>query len=217
MRFFRRAVTLPSKAAYALWAADYPPRAHNRLMALEETAMRSLLPPLTGRHVLDLASGTGRYAAMARQHGAAVVISADNSLSMLRENASRLRAEADMRALPFADATFEVILCGLAVGHLPSESLVGVYREIQRVLHADGVALISDFHPFLYFLGGRREFTVGKRRYAVEHYPHLLSTHFAAVASANLRLTGLAEPTAPLPKQPDQDVPAVLVLRVAKV
>ncbi|GAB4544451.1 MAG: class I SAM-dependent methyltransferase [Anaerolineae bacterium] len=216
MRFLRRAVTLPSKAAYALWAAEYPPHAHNPLMALEETAVRSLLPPLTSRRVLDLAGGTGRYAQMAYQRGAAMVISTDNSLAMLRENASPLRAEADMRGLPFADATFEVILCGLAIGHLPSESLVGFYREMQRVLCADGVALISDFHPFLYFLGGRREFTIRKRRYAVEHHPHLLSSHFAALEAANLRLTGLSEPTAPLPNRPDQDVPAVLVLQVTK-
>jgi hypothetical protein len=37
-RLFGRRTGLSVAEAYALWAPGYPPRAHNRLMALEEQA-----------------------------------------------------------------------------------------------------------------------------------------------------------------------------------
>src|SRR5215468_1484054 len=76
--------TLPSVDAYALWAATYPPRAHNRLMEIEQESMLRLLPDLADRDVLDLACGTGRYAAIAHQRDARNVVGTDNSLAMLR-------------------------------------------------------------------------------------------------------------------------------------
>src|SRR5258707_10447274 len=81
--------TLKSLEAYALWAESYPPYAHNRLMQIEQAAMLRLLPPLAGRSVLDLACGTGRYARIALECGAARVVGVDNSAAMLR----RLYAE----------------------------------------------------------------------------------------------------------------------------
>src|SRR3954468_19380131 len=52
--------TLAPAAAYALWAASYPPHAHNPLMLAEERAMLALLPAdLRGRKVLDAAAAAG--------------------------------------------------------------------------------------------------------------------------------------------------------------
>ena len=54
--------TLAPAAAYALWAASYPPHAHNPLMLAEERAMLALLPgDLRGRALLDAGCGSGRY------------------------------------------------------------------------------------------------------------------------------------------------------------
>jgi malonyl-CoA O-methyltransferase len=65
---------LPSIAAYALWADHYPPHAHNVLMQTEQIAMLDMLPDVSGRVVLDLACGTGRYSLLARARGASRVI-----------------------------------------------------------------------------------------------------------------------------------------------
>src|SRR5690606_17468130 len=105
--------------AYARWAAAYPPHAHNALMAAEEAAMRGLLPALAGRVVLDLACGTGRYGLLAQESGASRVLGLDNSSAMLRANPLPLRALATTEAIPLASASVDVILCGLALGHLP--------------------------------------------------------------------------------------------------
>src|SRR5258708_40085068 len=76
--------TLESTAAYALWAASYPPHAHNQIMALEQAAMLRLMPTLAGRAVLDLACGTGRDSLIAREADAAMGIGTDTSPPMLQ-------------------------------------------------------------------------------------------------------------------------------------
>ncbi len=205
--------TLASSAAYARWAASYPPHAHNPLMQVEETAMLDLLPSLAGQTVLDLACGTGRYGLIAAGRGAAV-ISLDNSAAMLARNPARWRALASSEAIPLPDAAVNGVLCGLALGHLPQ--LAPSLREISRVLKPGGWALVSDFHPLLYLSGRRRTFTAPDgQTYAVEHYAHLYSDYHAAAQQAGLLITAVAEPRRQ-PPSAVHDLPVVLVLRLQK-
>jgi SAM-dependent methyltransferase len=203
--------TLASVDAYALWAVNYPPVPHNALMEIEQTAMLALVPSLSGLRVLDLACGTGRYGALAGAQGARLVVGLDSSPDMLRRN-SQPAALARMDAIPIADGAFDVVLCGLATGHLPPTAMRAAIREIARVMSVNGTVLISDFHPFRFMSGGRRTFTAPDgKRYAVEHYPHLAADYMAAFQAAGLALDGLLEPT-----PPDSVIPAVLVLRGTK-
>lgn len=167
--------------------------AHNALMELEQAAMIDLMPPLADRIVLDLASGTGRYGLIAQQRGARQVIALDNSAAMLASNPLSMRVSASMSRLPLNSKSIDVVICGLALGHLPY--LRSAFGEIARVLKPGGVALISDFHPFAYLGGARRTFTASDGRvYAVEHYPHLYSDYHAAASDFGLRLDALREP-----------------------
>src|SRR5262245_43981337 len=76
--------TLEPAAAYALWAEDYPPYAHNPLMQAEERAMSRLLPQdLSGLRILDAGCGSGRYLIYAGRHGAHQVVGVDLSAEML--------------------------------------------------------------------------------------------------------------------------------------
>lgn len=216
MRWFRhtrtaRLQTLPSVDAYALWAESYPPYAHNRLMEIEQETMQRLMPTLADRHVLDLACGTGRYGLLARAAGARKVVGVDNSLSMLRAGQLRPVAEASMDQLPFVAQAFDVVLCGLATGHLPPSVLSVALAELARVLRPGGEALISDFHPFHSVRGGQRTFTAPDgTAYAVEHHTHLVSDYFNALRQAGLTITAMAEPRAVVG---GQEVLAVLVIR----
>ncbi len=204
--------TLASLDAYALWAASYPPEAHNDLMRIEQAALLALLPPLAGCDVLDLACGSGRYSRIAHEHGARRVIGIDNSLPMLHAAAGSTFIQGTMDAIPLHADTCDVIICGLATGHLPPETMIRALREMERILKPGGTALISDFHPFMFLGGGRRTFTAPDGvQYAVEHYPHLISDYFAAIHSAGLTLDALTEPRAP-----GMAAPAVLILRVRK-
>ena len=163
--------TLSSLDAYARWASHYPPRAHNPLMQREEAMMRRYIPDLRGKTVLDLACGTGRYALITREQGAAWALGCDNSPQMLAANPLTTLALADTAAIPLPSQSVDLVLCGLALGHLPQ--LRPTLREIGRVLKPGALALISDFHPAMARSGGQRTFrdTTGELL-AVEHYLH---------------------------------------------
>jgi len=187
--------TLSSIDAYERWAATYPPYAHNPLMQAEESAMRSLMPDLKGRVVLDLACGTGRYARLAAENGAGLVIGLDNSMAMLTGRGAEAGWKAGLatsEAMPLANSSVDVVLCGLALGHLPS--LDSSMREIARILKPGGWALVSDFHPFLYLNGARRTFAADEMTYAVEHYVHLYADYHRVAGEAGLRVEQVLEP-----------------------
>jgi malonyl-CoA O-methyltransferase len=207
--------TLSSPAAYALWAATYPPTAHNPLMHIEQTAMLSLLPGLNGLDVLDLACGSGRYALIASQQGARRVEAVDNSVAMLQRGrtdaALPAPIQADLDAIPFGTGSFDGVICALATGHLPPDRMQSAVSEAARVLRPGGWLVLSDFHPFLYLNGGKRTFNaINGRRWAVTHYPHLMADYFVALTQAGLSLDALIEPVA------TNGTPAVLALRARK-
>jgi malonyl-CoA O-methyltransferase len=208
--------TLASVEAYSQWANTYPPNAHNPLMQVEERAMLSLLLPLEGKHVLDVACGTGRYSLLAWDRGAARVLGVDNSLAMLRQNTLSHKALSSAEHLPIASLSIDVVICGLALGHLPRpDKAIG---EIARVLRRGGYALISDFHPFMFLSGAQRTFTTNGSTYAVEHYPHLYADYHRAAWEAGLVIEQVIEPKleTPTPQNAHAQLPAVIVYRMIK-
>lgn len=104
-----------------------------------------LLPAAApGARLLDLGCGTGHHLAWARARGYAVA-GTDGSEAMLAE-ARRLNPEADLRtapadAVPFADESFDVLLCIEVLRYLPD--VAPCVREMARVLRPGGVALVT--------------------------------------------------------------------------
>lgn len=208
-RFFRNTPeTLSSISAYALWAQSYPAEAHNVLMQIEQENMLALMPLLAEKIVLDLACGTGRYGKIAESQNAQQVIGIDNSFAMLEKRAISQGILATSEEIPLSDESIDVVLCGLALGHLPE--LRSSLSEISRVLQPKGIALISDFHPYQFLSGARRTFQSNNKSYAVEHYVHHISDYFAMGQAVNLQITGVREPTF------KDNVPLVLVIRYEK-
>lgn len=179
-------------AAYELWARDYPPVPHNALMRAEQAALLALWPDVAGARALDLASGSGRYALLLQQRGAASVVATDLSAAMLARSPVAARVRADMMELPFAAASFDVIASGLAVGHAPS--LAGWLREAARVLAPGGTLLYSDFHPDAARAGMTRSFTdAARHRHELLHGLYDPADHRAAAAGAGLAVETLVE------------------------
>lgn len=193
-RFRRTPRRLSSVDAYARWAARYPAQAHNPLMETEQAAMLALVPDLRNAVVLDLACGTGRYARLAAERGARQVVGIDNSYAMLQAAVVPGIALAPTEQLPLASGSVDVVLCGLALGHLPR--LAPSFWEMSRVLKPGGIALVSDFHPYQYLQGARRIFQGSDgKHYEVEHYPHLHSDYLYTSQQAHLTLVTMREPT----------------------
>lgn len=204
---------LDSRSAYALWAALYPAEAHNPLMVAEQQALLSLLPPVAGLRILDLACGSGRYGLIAQRAGTAQVLGTDNSRPMLRQAAFPV-AEAELDALPFPDSAFDGIICGLALGHLSAARMDRSIAEMARALRPGGWVVLSDFHPFLALAGHQRTFRgVDGRLYAAEHHVHLLADYFAAAQGAGLTFDAISEPTS---REAPTTAPVALVIRLRK-
>ncbi len=183
---------LANVAAYDLWAQSYPPVPHNALMRAEQRAMLALWPDVAGSSALDLACGTGRYAQLLEERGAALVVATDLSPGMLEHSDVQRRVRADMMQLPFADASFDVVVSGLAVGHAPR--LDEWMREVARVLVPGGVLLYSDFHPEAAHAGMTRSFTDAQhRKHTLLHASFDLPAHQAAGAATGLRLDAVHE------------------------
>ncbi|MCS6835327.1 MAG: class I SAM-dependent methyltransferase [Anaerolineae bacterium] len=193
MRWLKRGLrVLPSQSAYALWAQSYPAQAHNPLMALEEAALRAFLPDLRGLDVLDVGCGSGRWLKLAQADGARRALGIDSSAAMLRR-AGPGTALATMTALPFPAASFDLLLCALAIGHLPDHQ--PALAEMARLLRPDGLLLLSDFHSVQHWRGAQRTFRAANGRvYAVEHYPRTVADFWQVGERVGLRLCGLSEP-----------------------
>lgn len=179
--------SLSTLEAYDRWAASYPPEAHNPLMRVEQQAMQTHWPDVTDRCALDLACGTGRYAGLLARAGAREVIAADFSEAMLRQVSVGMPVRANMMRLPFMANAFDVVICGLALGHAPD--LCRWMCEIARVLQGGGVLLYSDFHPEAARAGLIRSFKDDFNRSVVlPHRDYGLSEQRDAIERANLTL-----------------------------
>lgn len=181
-----------NEAAYDLWAEAYPPLPHNPLMRAEQAAVLSLWPDVAGRCALDLACGSGRYGLLLQQRGAAWVVGCDLSAGMLAHAPLAHRVRADMLQQPFAAASFDVIVSGLAVGHAPS--LDAWMTEAARVLAPGGHLVYSDFHPDAARAGMTRSFTdAAGQRHELLHALYDLDAHQAAACRAGLVLEASRE------------------------
>ncbi len=182
-------------AGYALWSDSYD-EPGNPVVAVEARVVHSLLDGMHPSRALDAACGTGRHARALTARGHEVT-----GVDLTPEMLERARAsvpgasfvQADLRTLPFEDGDFELVVCGLALSHLPDlDRAVG---ELARVLKPGGPLVVSVLHPFQALLGWNAPFTApdGARGFVREH-PHLHSDYLAAFGRAGLRVTGCYEP-----------------------
>ncbi len=99
-----------------------------------------------GCDVLDAGAGTGAAGALLATAGGRVV-SCDLEHSMLRADGTpsevHRAAVADITALPFGDAAFDIGVAAFVLNHL-ADPVAGL-RELERVTRSDGVVLASVF------------------------------------------------------------------------
>ncbi len=107
-----------------------------------------------GDSVLDVGCGTGDVALLAKTRAnAGKVYGIDPSPEMIavaRSKAARKKQEIDFRvsvieALPFPDASLDVVTSSLMMHHLPEDLKARGLVEVLRVLKPGGRLLIADF------------------------------------------------------------------------
>jgi SAM-dependent methyltransferase len=107
---------------------------------------------LSGEHVLDVAAGNGNATLAAARRGGKVT-STDYVQSLLERGADRARAEglsvqfrtADVEALPFDDASFDVVLSTFGVMFSPDQERAAA--EMARVCRPGGRIGMANWTP----------------------------------------------------------------------
>ncbi|MFN7942284.1 MAG: class I SAM-dependent methyltransferase [Thermoanaerobaculia bacterium] len=131
------------------------------------------LRPANPRRVLDLACGTGRHTA-ALGHRGVRAVGVDLSLTLLAKGCALARVRADMRTLPFADATFDWALNFFtSFGYFEAErENFRVLEQIRRVLAPGGELLLDLLNPeqALAHLVGQETIAVDGREVRLERW-----------------------------------------------
>ncbi len=181
-----------------------------------------LLGPVDGARILEIGAGAAQCSRWLAGQGATVVAS-DLSRGMLDQGAElnrtavepRLRVpllQCDGLALPFADASFDVVFTAYGVVPFVADS-AAVMREAARVLRPGGRFAFSTTHPLRWALSddpGEAGLRIlqsyfdrtpyveqhGGRATYVEHH-RTLGDRVRELTAAGLRLTDLVEPEWP--------------------
>ena len=135
-------------AYYGDLAARY--RARNRFARQRIANVLSLLPPLSGRTLIDLGCGMGTFTIEAARRGA-LAIGIDFAPEALPAAAAVATAEradgaffarADGVALPLRDGSADVVVAADLTEHLDDATLQGVLRDAHRVLRGNGTLVV---------------------------------------------------------------------------
>jgi SAM-dependent methyltransferase len=141
-----------SQTGYATWASTYD--GPNTLFAIDEPAVDTILDVLPVGDALDAACGTGRFAARlaTRGHRVVGVDSSPEMLDVARTNVPGAEFHlGDLDELPVLDASVDLVVCALALAHVPD--VAPVMAEFARVIRPGGHVVISDVHHELVFRG----------------------------------------------------------------
>jgi ubiquinone/menaquinone biosynthesis C-methylase UbiE len=111
-----------------------------------ELLVSALPVPTTGERLLDVGSGAGTVALAARRRGYEVS-AVDGSVAMVTRLSTSLSGVqvADAAALPYDDATFDVVTAGFVV-HLLNDPPAAL-REFKRVLVSGGLLALTVTGP----------------------------------------------------------------------
>jgi 2-polyprenyl-3-methyl-5-hydroxy-6-metoxy-1,4-benzoquinol methylase len=124
---------------------------YNELM--EQPQMKSMLPDLTGKHVLDIGCGMGDLAMYCMKNGAASVTAIDPSSNMLQEAKTRNThpaidyVQTSLEDAVLAKAHYDIAVSSLVMHYVADYDKV--IHTIHSALKNDGILLFSSEHPIV--------------------------------------------------------------------
>lgn len=182
---------------YRVWSRTYD-NPGNAAFDLDTPVVEDILDGLPVGVALDAACGTGRLSRVLADRGHQV-IGVDSSPEMLARASSGLFVSGDLCRLPLSDGVVDLVVCGLALTHLPD--LGPAMAEFARVLRPGGHLVITDMHPDALLRGsipavrdrdGRPGRLISHRR--------LVGDYLRAALPVGLRVLRCEEPRRPAAK-----------------
>jgi ubiquinone/menaquinone biosynthesis C-methylase UbiE len=166
--------------AYDLWAANYDVQPGNLMLNLDKILFSKLLEDvdIKNKTVADIGCGTGRHWPEIFENEPAYLTGFDVSPGMLKKLKEKFPSAqtytiTDNHFSAVADDTFDLIVSTLTVAHI--ENIEEALQAWCRILKQSGDIIITDFHPDLLAVGGKRTFKHGNSQVAVRNFVHPVS------------------------------------------
>lgn len=121
--------------------------------ALEQPAIRSLLPSLSGLDVLDLGCGMGQFAAACADHGVHLVVGVDLSQKMLEYAQAHYGDErikyihSAVEDVRFPDESFDLVVSSFVLHYVADYATL--VNHVYRWLRPGGQFIYSCEHPII--------------------------------------------------------------------
>ncbi|MBF8187147.1 class I SAM-dependent methyltransferase [Nonomuraea sp. K274] len=193
---------------YRIWSETYD--GPNSAFDFDEPIVTEIVDALPVGVALDAACGTGRLAAALAERGHRI-LGVDSSPDMLARAGKRVPDGefrlGDLNRLPVPDDAVDLVVCSLALAHVPS--LEPVLAEFARVLRPGGHLVISDIHPEGVARGIIPPVRLPDGRPGrVATYHHRIGDYVRAALRAGLHVRRCDEPRTPAVGRPQpQDPP----------
>ncbi len=176
-KFFN--LPLNSVEAYDLWADIYDNGDENLVFITENEILDVLLEKsrLTGKIILDYGCGTGRNWAKLLKYNPAKIIGCDISPNMLEQlknkyNGQEIYLLKRNQLPPVNPGSVDVIFSTLVAAQI--RNIGRIFRAWNTMLKPGGSILVTDLHPRLLSVGGKRTFEKDGRIYEIKNYVHHL-------------------------------------------
>ena len=185
---------LDYRAGYAAWSKNYD-TIDNALLLAEQPVVDTITSAVAPGLALDVACGTGRHTEhLARTHTTTGVDGSPEMLAVAREKVPGAEfIEADVCHIPLPDASFDVVVCALALCHFPE--LAAPVSEIGRLANPGATVVLTDPHPLSTWVISQAFFpTEGGGLAFVRNHARLIGDYLNAFDAAGLRVRRCHEP-----------------------
>lgn len=192
-----RAHELENRNLFALWSGDYDD-SPNPMLSLEERFLTPLLPGISGRDVLDVGCGTGRWLARLADSNPLSLSGIDFSPEMLARARQKLAGRACLAvgsatALPVADSSADIVFASFVASYIGNLDIFAA--ELRRSVRAGGTIFVSDVHPqTAAACNWKRGFRTRGKHFGAVIQPHSLEDLRACFRRAGLEIACLLEP-----------------------
>jgi ubiquinone/menaquinone biosynthesis C-methylase UbiE len=132
-----------TKEFYDKWAQEVSlEEGHYKAEPWQFDRVHTMMEKVRGTKVLEVGAGDGYCSQILKSRGFDVTATEFSEVRLERMKANGINAVfADINKLPFEDATFDSVLAGDILEHLPS--IADGLKELERVCKPDGIIIIS--------------------------------------------------------------------------